>query len=51
MKEVWSREERMKGQAWWLQTVPNSHTRGMPFPEDLVWSNHSFPALYQLRNV
>jgi catechol 2,3-dioxygenase len=32
---VWSREERMKGQAWGLQTVPSFHTRGTPLPEDL----------------
>ncbi|MBL7816834.1 MAG: VOC family protein [Saprospiraceae bacterium] len=33
---VWSREERLKGQAWGLQTVPSFHTRGTPMPEDLV---------------
>jgi catechol 2,3-dioxygenase len=27
---VWSREERMKGQAWGLQTVPTFHTYGTP---------------------
>jgi catechol 2,3-dioxygenase len=33
---VWSKEERMKGQAWGLQTVASFHTRGTPLPEDLV---------------
>jgi catechol 2,3-dioxygenase len=32
---VWSKEERMKGQAWGLQTVASFHTRGTPMPEDL----------------
>ena len=31
---VWTKEERMKGQAWGLQTVSSFHTRGTPFPED-----------------
>jgi catechol 2,3-dioxygenase len=31
---VWNREERMKGQAWGLQTVSSFHTRGTPLPED-----------------
>jgi catechol 2,3-dioxygenase len=33
---VWNKEERMKGQAWGLQTVESFHTRGTPMPEDLV---------------
>lgn len=33
---IWTREERMKGQAWGLQTVSSFHTRGTPLPEDLV---------------
>ena len=32
---VWNKEERMKGQAWGLQTVQSFHTRGTPMPEDL----------------
>ena len=32
---VWNKEERLKGQAWGLQTVPSFHTRGTPMPEDL----------------
>jgi catechol 2,3-dioxygenase len=32
---VWSKEERMKGQAWGLKTVESFHTRGTPLPEDL----------------
>ena len=31
---VWNKEERMKGQAWGLQTVESFHTRGTPMPED-----------------
>jgi catechol 2,3-dioxygenase len=31
---VWSREERMKGQAWGLQTVSTFHTYGTPPAED-----------------
>ena len=30
---VWNKEERMKGQAWGLQTVSSFHTRGTPFNE------------------
>jgi catechol 2,3-dioxygenase len=33
---VWTQEERLKGQAWGLKTVESFHTRGTPFPEDLV---------------
>ena len=36
---VWTKEERMKGQAWGLQTVSSFHTRGTPFPEDCECSN------------
>jgi catechol 2,3-dioxygenase len=32
---VWSKEERMKGQAWGLKTVESFHTRGNPMPEEL----------------
>ena len=32
---VWSKEERMKGQAWGLKTVESFHTRGTPFPENI----------------
>lgn len=32
---VWTQEERKKGQAWGLATVPSFHTRGTPMPEDL----------------
>lgn len=31
---VWSREERMRGQAWGLQTVSTFHTYGTPPPEE-----------------
>jgi catechol 2,3-dioxygenase len=31
---VWSREERMKGQAWGLPTVPTFHTYGTPNEEE-----------------
>ena len=31
---VWSREERMKGQAWGLQTVSTFHTYGTPPVEE-----------------
>ena len=31
---VWSREERMKGQAWGLQTVTTFHTYGTPPVDD-----------------
>ena len=33
---VWSKEERMKGQAWGLKTVESFHTRGTPLPEDVA---------------
>ena len=33
---VWNKEERMKGQAWGLQTVSSFHTRGTPMLEDLL---------------
>jgi catechol 2,3-dioxygenase len=33
---VWTLEERKKGQAWGLATVPSFHTKGTPMPEDLV---------------
>ena len=33
---VWSREERMKGQAWGLQTVSTFHTYGTPPVEDPI---------------
>lgn len=36
---VWNREERLKGQAWGLQTVESFHTRGTPMPEDLSISD------------
>ncbi len=32
---VWSKEERLKGQAWGLKTVESFHTRGTPMPEEL----------------
>jgi catechol 2,3-dioxygenase len=32
---VWTLEERKKGQAWGLATVPSFHTKGTPMPEDL----------------
>jgi catechol 2,3-dioxygenase len=32
---VWSKEERMKGQAWGLKTVESFHTRGNPMPHEL----------------
>ena len=31
----WTLEERKKGQAWGLATVPSFHTRGTPMPEEL----------------
>jgi catechol 2,3-dioxygenase len=31
---VWSKEERMKGQAWGLKTVESFHTRGTPLLND-----------------
>ena len=31
----WTLEERKKGQAWGLATIPSFHTRGTPMPEDL----------------
>lgn len=31
----WTQEERKKGQAWGLATIPTFHTRGTPMPEDL----------------
>jgi catechol 2,3-dioxygenase len=31
----WTLEERKKGQAWGLKTIPSFHTRGTPMPEDL----------------
>jgi catechol 2,3-dioxygenase len=31
---VWSKEERMKGQAWGLQTVSTFHTYGTPPVEE-----------------
>jgi catechol 2,3-dioxygenase len=33
---VWTEEERKKGQAWGLETVKSFHTRGTPFPEDVM---------------
>ncbi|MCH6236379.1 VOC family protein [Cognataquiflexum rubidum] len=33
---IWTIEERKKGQAWGLATVPSFHTRGTPMPEDLM---------------
>ncbi len=30
---VWTLEERKKGQAWGLPTIPTFHTRGTPMPE------------------
>ncbi len=33
---VWTQEERKKGQAWGLATVPSFHTKGTPMPEDLT---------------
>lgn len=33
---VWNKEERMKGQAWGLQTVSSFHTRGTPMPEEFI---------------
>lgn len=33
---VWTQEERKKGQAWGLATVPSFHTKGTPMPEDLI---------------
>lgn len=33
---VWTEEERKKGQAWGLETVRSFHTRGTPFPEDIL---------------
>jgi catechol 2,3-dioxygenase len=33
---VWSKEERMKGQAWGLKTVESFHTRGNPMPEEFL---------------
>jgi catechol 2,3-dioxygenase len=33
---VWTQEERKKGQAWGLQTVPSFHTKGTPMPEELI---------------
>jgi catechol 2,3-dioxygenase len=33
---VWTKEERMKGQAWGLKTVESFHTRGTPTPEELM---------------
>ncbi|RDB04570.1 VOC family protein [Runella aurantiaca] len=32
---VWTLEERKKGQAWGLATVPSFHTKGTPMPEEL----------------
>jgi catechol 2,3-dioxygenase len=32
----WSKEERLKGQAWGLQTVESFHTRGTPMPNELL---------------
>ena len=32
---IWTLEERKKGQAWGLSTVPSFHTKGTPMPEDL----------------
>jgi catechol 2,3-dioxygenase len=31
---IWNKEERMKGQAWGLQTVNSFHTRGTPLMND-----------------
>jgi catechol 2,3-dioxygenase len=31
---IWNKEERMKGQAWGLQTVSSFHTRGTPLSSD-----------------
>ncbi len=32
---VWTLEERKKGQAWGLPTIPTFHTRGTPMPETM----------------
>ena len=33
---IWTQEERKKGQAWGLATVPSFHSKGTPMPEDLI---------------
>ncbi len=33
---VWTLEERKKGQAWGLPTIPTFHTRGTPMPETII---------------
>ncbi len=32
---VWTLEERKKGQAWGLPTIPSFHTQGTPMPEEI----------------